>query len=374
MVTEAESPVDEFLTPEQYLREHAQRIDSPRGPLLIASCRSGTGLGRRIVSRYEKLLFEAGADRAVPSLDEIDFQFSDGESCVRLASDVSGHDVFLIQALHDPVSNRSVDQNYMAFLIAARALREWGASRVTGLLPYLAYARQDKPTKFEREPTTVELMADLTIEAGVDRVVVWHPHTSRTHGFYGCIPVDSLSPVALFADRFQHLANQSAAIAVAPDAGASKLILHIAHELGISSAIASKYRPRPEEAEVSEIMGDFRGKRVAIVLDDMINTGGTVEATIRKLVEDKGIEEVHLAVSHNLCSQTGLRRLSYLHSHYGLQDVLVTNSIPQTRAFRDLPFLEIHSLAGALARVVNRIHYNRSVSGMFARPVLRKES
>jgi ribose-phosphate pyrophosphokinase len=316
---------------------------------------------------------EREGEAGILYLADIDFQFSDGETCVRLDSDVNGHDVFLFQALYDPVSRRSVDENYLAFLIAARAFREWGANHVTGVLPYLAYARQDKPTNLEREPTTAELMADLSIEAGLDRLVVWDPHTGRIHGFYGSVPVDGLSSLALFTETFRRYEGRDDVIAVAPDAGASKFILHFARALGISSAIASKYRPRPERAEVSEIMGDFGGKGIAIVLDDIINTGGTVEATVKKLVEEKVIEEVYLGVSHNLCTERALERLSSLHRKHYLRDVVVTDSVPQTEAFRSLPFLTVRSLADPLCLVVNRIHYNRSVDGILAKPLVSEE-
>ena len=362
-----------FLTPRQYAEEREQRIESPRGRLLVASCRSGAALAEEVVDRYEQRLSDAGSHEAVAHLSNIDFRFSDGETCVRLDRDVSGHDVFLFQALYDPVSGRSVDENYLAFLIAARAFCEWGANQVTGVLPYLAYSRQDKPTKCEREPTTAELMADLSIEAGLDRLVVWDPHTWRIHGFYGSVPVDELSPLALFTEMFRSYRSRDDVIAVAPDAGASKFIMHFARALNISSAIASKYRPRPEEAEVSEIMGDFEGKRIAIVLDDMINTGGTVEATIKKLVEEKNVEEVHLGVSHNLCTERALERLSSLHAGYNLLDVTVTDSVPQTEQFRSLPFLTVRSLADALCLVINRIHYNRSVDGIFAEAPVPRE-
>ena len=362
-----------FLTPRRYAAEREQRIESPRGRLLVASCRSGAALAQEVVERYEQRLSEEGSQEAVAHLSNIDFQFSDGETCVRLDRDVNGHDVFLFQALYDPVSGRSVDENYLAFLIAARAFCEWGANQVTGVLPYLAYSRQDKPTRSEREPTTAELMADLSIEAGLDRLVVWDPHTGRIHGFYGSVPVDGLSPLALFTETFREYRSRDDVIAVAPDAGASKFIMHFARALNVSSAIASKYRPRPEEAEVSEIMGDFEGKRIAIVLDDMINTGGTVEATVRKLVEEKNVEEVHLGVSHNLCTERALERLSSLHAGYNLLDVTVTDSVPQTEQFRSLPFLRVRSLADPLCLVINRIHYNRSVDGIFAQAPVARE-
>jgi ribose-phosphate pyrophosphokinase len=363
-----------FLTPHQYLQEQAQRIESPRGRLLLASCCSGAALAKSVVERYEHLLAKAGSEKGISHMDEIDFRFSDGETCVRLDADVNGHDVFLFQALQDPISGRSIDQNYMAFLIAVRTFREWGANHVTGILPYLAYARQDKPTKFQREPTTAELMADLSIKAGLSRLVVWDPHTPQVHGFYGSIPVDAISPLALFTDEFQRYRGDDDVIAVAPDAGATKFIMRFARALSISCAVASKYRPRPEEAEVSEIMGDFEGKRIAIVLDDMINTGGTVEAAVTTLVEDKGIEEVHLGVSHNLCAPRALERLSDLHTSYHLEEVIVTNSVPQTDRFRSPSFLKVKSLSDPLSRIINRIHHNRSVDGILAQPLVAEES
>ena len=350
-----------------------RRPECPQARPLIASCRSGASLAQRVVGQYEDLLSRKGAEGDTLYMGDIDFQFSDGETCVRLEADVNGRDVFLFQALYDPISGRTVDQNYLAFLIAVRAFREWGASRVTGVLPYLAYARQDKPTRFEREPTTAKLMADLSIEAGLDRLVVWDPHTGRVHGFYGSVPVDGLSPLALFTAAFDRFRGRDDVIAVAPDAGASKSVMHFARSLGISSAVASKYRPRPEEAEVSEIMGDFAEKRVALVLDDMINTGGTVEATVTKLVDENNIEEIYLAVSHNLCTQDALDRLSDLHANYYLREVLVTDSVPQSQAFQALPFLRVRSLADPFARAVRRVHHSRSVDGMCVKPAMAEE-
>lgn len=372
MPAETDQERSRFLTP-QHL-ERTWGTESPRGRLLIAACRSGAYLAEKVAHRYEALLRQADAAREVTYLGEIDFQFSDRESCVRLDADVNGHDVFLFQALHDPTAGRSVDEHYMAFLIAARAFREWGANYVTGVLPYLAYARQDKPTKFQREPTTAELMADLSIEAGLDRLVVWDPHTDRVHGFYGSVPVDALSPLALFVDVFRRFRGREDVIAVAPDAGATKFVMHLARTLDISSAVALKYRPRPEEAVVSDILGDFEGKHIALVLDDMVNTGGTIEATVTKLVDAKGIEDVHLGISHNLCADQALERLTELHARTHLQTMTITDSVPQTDDFRSLPFLTIRSLADVLCRVINRIHYNRSVNGILARPLVAEDS
>jgi ribose-phosphate pyrophosphokinase len=365
MTYEPETGQNAFFTPERFAREQAQRMESMRGRLLIASCCSGTYLSTRVAKRYRELLAEAGGTGDVLHLENIDHRFSDSETRVRLDVHVSGCDVFLLQALFDPVSDRSVDQNYMAFLIAARAFREHGASHVTAVLPYLAYGRQDKPTKFMRETATAKLMADLTIEAGIDRLITWHPHRSQIRGFYGKIPVDMLESLTLFIGEFQRFRDREDVIAVAPDAGASKFVTYFGRALNLKCAIASKHRPRPEEAVISEIIGDFAGKRAAIVLDDMIDSGGTVYALIKKLVEETGVKEVYLGASHNLCTGIALERLLALRADYHLKDVVVTNSIPQTEEFRALPFMSVKCLADTLSRTINRIHYNRSVSELF---------
>jgi ribose-phosphate pyrophosphokinase len=352
------------MTPEQFAREQAGGTESSRGRLLIASCRSGGYLASQVVEEYRRRLSEAGDDIQLLYMRDIDYQFSDAETCVRLDQDVSGCDVFLFQALYDPLSGRSVDDAYIAFLLAARAFRQWGANYVTGVAPYLAYARQDKPTTGEREPTSARLMADLSAAAGLDRLVTWHPHSQQIHGFYGRLPVAALGALGLFVEEFRPFKDRDDVIAVAPDAGATELVTYLSRALNLEGAIASKRRPRPEETQVSDIMGDFRDKRVAIVLDDMISSGGTVHALVRKLVEEKGIQEVYLGVSHNLCLEPARERLAELHAGYNLKQVVVTDSIPQLESFRSLPFVSVRTLSALLALVINRLHYNRSAGDL----------
>jgi ribose-phosphate pyrophosphokinase len=356
-----------FFTWERFIQEQGQRMESARGTLLIASCRSGAYLAARVAERYRGLLAEAGSMADVPHLAGVDFEFSDSETCVRLDLHVSGYDVFLFQALLDPISKRSVDQNYMAFLVATRTFREHGANHVTAILPYLAYGRQDKPTKFMREPTTARLMADLAMEAGIDRLITWDPHRSQIRGFYGSTPVIMLESLTLFIEEFRRFRGREDVIAVAPDVGASKFVTYFGRALDLKCAIASKYRPRPEEAEISEIIGDFAGKRIAIVLDDMISSGGTVYSVIKKLVEETGVNEVYVGTSHNLCTKAARERMLALHTDYHLKKLIVTNSIPQTEAFQALPFVSVRCLSDSLSRTINRIHYNRSVGELFYR-------
>jgi ribose-phosphate pyrophosphokinase len=359
--------VQAFFTPEWLAREQRERTESARGRLLIASCRSGTYLSTSVVQRYQELLAEAGSEAKVLHLEDIDSQFADSETCVRLDLHVSGYDVFLFQALFDPASGRSVDQNYMAFLIAARAFREHGANHLTAVLPYLAYGRQDKPTRFRREPTTAKLMADLAIEAGIDRLITWNPHCRQTQGFYGSTPVVMIESLTLFIDEFERFRGREDVIAVAPDVGASKFVTYFGRALGLKCAIASKYRPRPGQTEITEIIGDLARKRTAIVLDDMIDSGGTVAAVVKKLMLEHEIEEVYVGASHNLCTEIGRQRLISLHKECGLREVVVTDSVPQTEAFQALPFFSVRSLSDSLSRTINRVHYAHSVSELFYR-------
>ncbi|MBN1796992.1 MAG: ribose-phosphate pyrophosphokinase [Spirochaetales bacterium] len=366
--TQAQHNKKKFFTPENYTAEQARLMHSTRGPLLIASCRSGTYLTERVVERYEQLLTEAGSHDNVLYLPDIDKRFSDSEACVRLEHHVNGYDVFLFQTLFNPNISSGIDENYMAFFVAARAFREHGAKHITGIIPYLAYSRQDKPTAFKREPITAKLMADLSIVAGVDHFISWAPHCGQVRGFYGSTPVDFLDPLTLFMEEFSQFEDKQNVIVVAPDVGASKFVTHFGRAMNINSAIASKYRPEPEKVVISEIIGDFRNKKVAIILDDMISNAGTVYALTQKLIKENLVEEVHIGVSHNLCVGKGLERLQDLYENYALKQVIVTNSIPQTPELQALPFVKVKCLSDSLSRTINRIHYNKSVSEVFYIP------
>ena len=219
--------------------EQGQDQAPARGKLLVASCRSGTYLASRVVQGYRNRLADQGSEAEVVFLENIDQNFSDTETGIRLDQHVGGCDVFLFQGLYNPLLDYSVNQNYMAFLIAARAFREHGARHVTGVLPYLAYARQDKPTRFRREPTTAKLMADLSLTAGIDRLVTWRPHSGQIRGFYGRVPVDALEALDFFAREYQRFAGRAEVAAVAPDAGASEFVTYVARQLGLRSAIAA---------------------------------------------------------------------------------------------------------------------------------------
>lgn len=347
-------------------QRYVQGAELSRGKLVIAACRSGSSLAAAVLKSYTDSLSLEGAGEAPLFLGEIDFQFKDSETCVRLDAEVSDCDVFLFQGLYTPESGGNVDRNLMALIAAVRAFREWGARHVAAVVPYFAYARQDRPTRSMREPTTVKLVADMMMEAGIDRIITAHPH-SRVHTLFGKIPVHSLETVDLFAGEFLTLKGREDVIAVAPDGGALKFVSRFSRALNIKTAVAVKERS-PDGSVSSELLGEMKGKGTAIVLDDMISSGETVYVLIRKLAE-MSIPQIFLGATHNLCMESARNRLVELHSRYHLTEVLVTDSIAQTGSTVSLPFLRVRSLADILSRVINNIHYNLPIDAAYGQAV-----
>lgn len=339
---------------------------SDRGRLIVASCRSAGYLAKKVVEDYRQHI--AGKkSRGLIYLNSIDFPFSDGELNVRLEDNVRGADVYLMQALSDSTSGLSVNDNYMSFLIAARDLCEQGARRIIGILYYLAYGRQDKPTRYMREPVTVRLMADLAIEAGINQLVTWEPHRNP-QGSYGKTKVDTLDSLNLFIDEFVPFKGRDDVIAVAPDKGASEFVTDFADAMGLTYALATKTRPQPGQAKISQIIGDFSGKKIAIILDDMIASAGSMRALTEKLVTEQGIEKVFIGASHNLCLPAAYENFKVLHDQFGLEKVIVTDSIPQTENFTNLSFFKVESIAPVMARAINCIHFDKSISAWSYKP------
>lgn len=339
---------------------------SDRGRLIVASCLSADYLAEKVVAEYNRQM-QGKPSRGLTHLNSIDFAFTDGERNVRLKNNVRGADIYLMQALEDSTSGLTINDNYMSFLIAARAFREQGARLVTGILYYLAYGRQDKPTRYMREPVTVRLMADLAIEAGITQLVTWEPHRNP-QAFYGKTKVDTLDSLNLFIDEFAPFRGREDVIAVAPDEGASKFVTDFADAMGFTYALAAKTRPEPGKAKINQIIGDFRNKEVAIILDDMISSAGSMRALTEKLVQDYGIKKVFIGASHNLCLPVAYENFKILHEKFNLEKVIVTDSIPQTEDFTNLSFFKVRSIADILARTINCIHFDESVSAFSYTP------
>jgi ribose-phosphate pyrophosphokinase len=145
------------------------------------------------------------------------------------------------------------------------------------------------------------------------------------------------------------------------------MVSHFGRSLGVDFAVASKRRPRPEAVEITSVIGETSGKRIAVVLDDMISSAGTVHSVIQKLVRESEIREVHLAAGHNLCHPQALERIEELHQDWGLASLVTTDSILQCDSFLRLPYVQVRSLADMLCRTINRVHFGLSVSALFLR-------
>jgi ribose-phosphate pyrophosphokinase len=279
------------------------------------------------------------------------FNFSDGETFVQIEENVRGSDVFVVQPTCNPVND-----NLMELLILLDSLKRSSALRVTAVIPYYGYARQDKKDK-PRVPITAKLVADLISRAGADRVLTMDLHADQIQGFFD-VPVDHLfaAPVILDAVREMHIPNL---VVVSPDAGGVERARAIAKRLGAELAIIDKRRTAPNTAEVMHLIGDVEGCN-ALVVDDIIDTAGTLTKTVEAL-KAKGAERVLAAGVHGILSGPALQRLA----DSPVEAVLITNTTPVDAKLARLPKLHPLSVAPLLGEAIRRIHENSSVSSLF---------
>jgi ribose-phosphate pyrophosphokinase len=280
------------------------------------------------------------------------FNFSDGETFCQIEENVRGSDVFVVQPTCDPVN-----QNLMELLIMLDSLKRSSASRVTAVLPYYGYARQDKKDK-PRVPITAKLVADLISRAGADRVLTMDLHADQIQGFFD-VPVDHLfaAPVLLEAVRDLHIPDL---VVVSPDAGGVERARAIAKRLEAGLAIIDKRRTAPNTAEVMHLIGDVEGCN-ALVVDDIIDTAGTLTKSVEAL-KNKGAHRVLAAGVHGILSGPALQRIA----DSPLEMVLITNTTPVEEKLARLPTkLRPLSVAPLLGEAIRRIHENSSVSSLF---------
>ncbi len=276
-------------------------------------------------------------------------RFSDGEVAVRIAESVRGDDCFLLQSTCPPVN-----ENLMELLVMIDAFRRGSAERITVIIPYFGYARQDRKAR-GREPISAKLVANLLTVAGADRILAIDLHTDQIQGFFD-IPVDHLPARRIFARHFMKTGCAgSTTTVVAPDVGGVPQAKLLADELGASLGIVAKRRSAPNECEILEVIGEFEGQRV-ILYDDMIDTAGTM-VTAAEAVLAQGAVEVHCAATHAVLSGPAIERLS----RAGFASIVVTDTIPVPQE-KLLPNMEILTVAPLLADAIKRIHNDQSVS------------
>jgi len=281
--------------------------------------------------------------------------FSDGEIRIKIDENVRGADVFVVQSCCTPVNN-----SIMELLIMIDALKRSSASRITAVIPYFGYARQDRKDQ-PRVPITAKLVADLITTAGADRVLTMDLHAGQIQGFFN-IPVDHLYALPVLLDYInKRFAKElKDVVIVSPDAGGVERARAFAKRLQTNLAIIDKRREGPNNTQVMNIIGDVEGKH-AILLDDMIDTAGTIVQGAQACSE-KGAKSVWAGCVHPVLSGPALERLQGSR----LTEVVVTNTIPLNGKDQPCPKLRVLSVAPLLGEAIKRIHGEESVSSLFA--------
>jgi ribose-phosphate pyrophosphokinase len=285
----------------------------------------------------------------IPLADLTVRRFVDGEIFVRINQNARGRDVFIIQPTPPPADN------IMELLLMIDAAKRASAARVTAIMPYYGYARQDRKDQ-PRVAIGAKLVANIIEAAGADKVLGMDFHTHQLQGFYD-VPVDHLYAAPILTRYFRGLGLEEPVI-VAPDVGAAKMARGFARRLDASFAIIDKRRPAHNEAEVMQVVGEVDG-RACIIVDDMIDTAGTLVSVVHALRE-RGAERIYAAATHALLSGPAVERLQ----SSPVEEVVVTNTLFVSEHKR-FPKLRILSIAELLARAIAYTHSNASVSQLF---------
>ena len=277
--------------------------------------------------------------------------FSDGEIQVEIKDNVRGMDVFVVQSTCTPV-NRSL----MELLIMMDAIKRASAERITAVIPYYGYARQDRKVA-PRVPITAKLVADLITTAGANRILTIDLHAGQIQGFFN-IPVDHLYSAPVIVEFIKEKYTDNLVI-VSPDAGGVERARAFAKRLGANLAIIDKRRPQPNESNIMNIIGDIEDK-TALLLDDMVDTAGTLTQSANALIE-KGATKVVACCAHPVLSGQAVEKIN----QSALQELVVTDTIPLTKEAQSCSKIVVLSVAELLGEAIKRIHSNDSVSSLF---------
>jgi ribose-phosphate pyrophosphokinase len=278
-------------------------------------------------------------------------RFKDGEAYVQIQENVRGADVFVIQP-----TSRPVDEHLMELLLMIDALKRASARRITAVVPYYGYGRQDRKDK-PRAPISAKLVADLLTTAGADRALIIDPHAPQIQGFFN-IPVDPLFASPVLVDYFKKL-NLPNLTVVSPDAGGVERARFFAKKMDSALAIVDKRRVEANVAEIMHVIGDVKG-RTCLVIDDLIDTAGTLVKTASALLES-GASEVFACCSHPVFSGPAVENIA----QSCIKEVVVTDTIPLTEDARKEPKITVRSVAGLIGRAIQSIHEETSVSKLF---------
>ena len=288
-------------------------------------------------------------------------RFADGEAYVQIQENVRGCDVFVMQPTCRAANKAgdrvtSVDEHLMELLLMIDALKRASARRITAVMPYFGYARQDRKDK-PRSPISSKLVADLLTTAGAHRALIVDLHTPQLQGFFN-IPVDHLFASPVLVDHFRKLALPNLTV-VSPDAGGVERARFFAKKVDAALAIVDKRRVEVNVAEVMNVIGDVNG-RTCLIIDDLIDTAGTLVKTATALMEN-GATEVYACSSHAVLSHPAVDNIA----KSVIREVVVTNTIPLTEEARREPKIRVLSIAGLIGRAIQANHEETSVSKLF---------
>ncbi|KZT03470.1 phosphoribosyl pyrophosphokinase [Laetiporus sulphureus 93-53] len=280
-------------------------------------------------------------------------KFSNGEINVKIAESVRDEDVFIIQS-----GCSDVNDNLMELLILISACKGASARRITAVIPCFPYARMDKKDK-SRAPITAKLVANMLAVAGCDHVITMDLHASQIQGFFD-FPVDNLYSEPLMISYIKrHIEGWKNSIIVSPDAGGAKRVTAIADKLGVEFALIHRERTRKQEEKMEVLVGDVRNK-VAILIDDMIDTGATL-ALAAPLLKEKGAAKVYALISHGLFAETSMSMIEAL----PIEQLVVTNTIPQQHHAEGCSKLVTIDVSHTIAESMRRTHNGESISLLF---------
>jgi len=277
-------------------------------------------------------------------------RFSEGEIRVKINENIRGKDVFVVQPTCPPTN-----ENLMELLIMMDAMRRSSAQRITAVIPYFGYARQDRKDQ-PRVPITAKLVANLLTVAGANRILTMDLHAGQIQGFFD-IPVDHLFSIGVFIDYFDQKIKDL--VVVSPDVGGIKMARAYAKRMGVPLAIIDKRRESPEKTEAMHILGEVEGKN-AIIVDDLVATGSSLFEGVDAL-KKAGAKNIYAAIAHGVLSGPAIERLD---KSVNLKELVITDSIPLDKN-RAHPKIKVLSVANLLGEAIKRIHNEESVSSLF---------
>ncbi len=301
---------------------------------------------------HKELAKEISAYLNIPVSDASVTEFSDGEISVHINENVRGADVFVLQPTCMPVN-----KNLMEILLMIDALKRASARRITAVIPYYGYARQDRKVQ-PRVPISAKLVADLITAAGTSRILTMDLHAAQIQGFFN-IPVDNLYAAPVLFEYVKKKYNSNDLIIVSPDAGGVERARAFAKKLGCSIAIIDKRREAANVSQIMNVIGDVKGKDT-IILDDMVDTGGTTIQAATALIE-KGAKNVVAACTHAVLSGNAVDKVN----DSILQELIVTNTIPMNSKTEKCKKLTVLSIAPLIGEAIKRIHEETSISSLF---------